>query len=346
MIKKTMTIDDIAHAAGVGKSTVSRVINGNGYVSAETAKKVKTAMKLHSYQPSAVARSLSRQESDVIGLILPEVNNPFFSDILLGVCQMADKAGYALILCGSDNDIEKDYHALRAMHRQRVRGLIFVPAGDYQDDVSFEKLSGLLHQLDCPVVILDRPIDRLTDRDCVMTDNFRGAYIATETLINAGHRKVGIIVGDLNLSIGRERLDGYRSAMAQNGLEVLPENTIFGEFRKETTYIKVKKLLETGVFPGAFFISNNFSEAGFLIAVNEMGMRIPDDIAFIGFDEMQGQSVFSLPYSCLDREVLKMGTLAAQLLFRRFDTPGFRPEKVVMVPNVVLRGSERRISAR
>lgn len=341
-----MTIDDIAHAVGVGKSTVSRVINGKGYVSAETAKKVKTAMRLHSYQPSAVARSLSRQESDVVGLILPEVNNPFFADILLGICQMVDKAGYALILCGSDNDVEKDFQALRAMHRQRVRGLIYIPAGDYLDEASFEKLRGLLQQLGCPVVILDRPIDRLADWDCVVTDNFHGAYTATETLINAGHRKVGIIVGDLSLSIGRERLDGYRKAMAQNGLEVLPEDTIFGQFKKATTYVKVKSLIETGAFPSAFFISNNLSEAGFLMAVNEKGMRIPQDIAFIGFDEMQGQSVFSMPYSCLNREVLTMGTLAAQLLFRRFDTPGREADKVVMVPNVVLRGSERCVGSR
>ncbi len=341
-----MTIKDIAREAGVGKSTVSRVINAKGYVSAETISKVKSAMKLHGYQPSAVARSLSRQESDVIGLILPEVNNPFFADILLGVCQTVDKSGYTLMLCGTDNDMEKDFHALRAMHRQRIRGLVYVPASDYSEDAPFEKMQGLLKQLGCPVVVLDRPIARLNDRDCVVTDNFLGAYNATEALVRTGHRRIGVVAGDMSLYIGRRRFEGYREAMAQSGLAVRPEDVVYGQFEKETTHREILRLLNGKDRPTAFFICNNLSEAGFLLAVQEKGLRIPEDIAFIGFDEMEGQRVFNMPYSCLDREVLTLGTLAAQLLIRRFSNPCHETDKVVVVPRVVLRGSERLVNQR
>lgn len=335
-----VTIHDIAKEAGVGKSTISRVINGTGYVSAETVEKVRCVMERHNYHPSSAARNLSKQESDTIGLILPEVNNPFFADILKGVSHMVDKCGYTLILCGSDNDPAKDYRALRAMVSQRVKGLIYVPAVDYTDEVAFGKMESMLKSLGCPVVLLDRPIARM-NCDCVMTDNFSGAYAATEALIRAGHTRIGVIAGDTQLYIGRERYEGYRMAMEQNGLAVNPEHVIYGQFDKQITYEKVSKLFDGRDMPSAFFISNNLSETGFLTAVYERNLRVPEDVAFVGFDFIPGQDVFNMPYSCLEREVLRLGEQAAQLLFRRFETPGRPPEKIVILPHVCLRGSER-----
>ncbi len=342
---KTVTIFDIAQEAGVGKSTVSRVINGTGYVATETVDRVKRVMERYNYHPSAVARNLSKQESDTIGLILPEVNNPFFADILKGVSQMVDKCGYTLILCGSDNDTEKDFRALRAMHSQRVKGLIYVPACDYAEEETFRQMEGLLCQLGCPVVLLDRPIPKL-NYDCVLTDNFSGAYAATEELIRAGHTEIGVVAGNMELFIGRERYEGYCKAMEQNGLKVHPEHIIYGQFDKQITYEKVKTLIQSGRMPTAFFVSNNLSEVGFLTAVHEMGLRIPEDVAFVSFDSIPGQDVFNMPYSCLEREVLRLGEQAAQLLFRRFDAPDRPLEKIVILPHVCLRGSERLVAGR
>ncbi len=340
-----VTIHDIAKEAGVGKSTISRVINGTGYVSAETVAKVRCVMERHNYHPSAAARNLSKRESDTVGLVLPEVNNPFFADILKGVSQMVEKCGYTLVLCGSDNDVEKDYRALRAMYAQRVKGLIYVPASDYADNPSFARMEGMLKSLDCPVVLLDRPVARMRC-DCVMTDNFSGAYEATEALIRAGHTRIGVIAGDTELFIGRERYEGFLKAMEQNGLAVNPGHVIYGQFDKQITYGKVSRLLDGGDTPTAFFVSNNLSEAGFLAAVYERGLRIPEDVAFVGFDSIPGQDIFNMPYSSLEREVLRLGEQAAQLLFRRFDAPGRPTEKVVILPHVCLRGSERLVSGR
>lgn len=337
---RTVTIQDIAREAGVGKSTVSRVINGTGYVHMDTVEKVKAVMDKHNYQPSAAARSLSRQESETIGLILPEVNNPFFADILKGVSQMVEKCGYTLILCGSDNEAAKEARALEAMRRQRVKGLIIVPANDYSNEAAHAHMEKALHQLGCPLVVLDRPILRM-DFDSVTTDNFSGAYSATEALIRAGHRRIGIIAGDLNLFIGRERYEGYCKAMEQNGLLVDPSYVIHGKFDRQITYEKMRQAIKANQLPTAYFISNNLSEMGFLTAVNEARLSIPEDIAFIGFDRLQGQEVFNIPYSHLEREVLVLGLKAAQLLFRRFDNPERPVEKIVIVPRVKLLGSER-----
>jgi LacI family transcriptional regulator len=342
-LMRAVTIQDIAREAGVGKSTVSRVITGTGYVHTNTVEKVKHVMELYNYQPSAAARSLSKQESDTIGLILPEVNNPFFADILKGVSQMVDKCGYTLILCGSDNEVAKDERALEAMRRQRVKGLIFVPASDYNEEAAYTRISTLLKQLDCPLVLLDRPILRI-EYDSVTTDNFSGAYTATEALIHTGHKKIGIIAGDFDLFIGRERYEGYCKAMEQNGLEVNPQYVIHGKFDRQITHEKMKSFLKSGSLPTAFFISNNLSEMGFLTAVHEAGIRIPEDIAFISFDKLQGQDVFNMPYSYLEREVLTLGAKATQLLFRRFDKPDRPIEKIVIVPRVKLLGSERLVA--
>lgn len=337
---KSVNIQDIAREAGVGKATVSRVINGKGYVSRETAAKVKAVMERYHYQPSALARSLSRQESDAIGLIIPEANNPFFSGLLTGVSEVMDKCGYTLILRTSGNDIQRDFKALEAMRYQRVRGLIYVPACNYEDEREFAQMASRLADLGGPYVVLDRPVAKL-ECDCVLSDNFSGAYSATEALIQAGHREIGVIAGNMQLLIGRERLEGYRKAMEQNGLTARDEFMLTGIFGQQEAYRRVKALLSSPTRPTAFFIANNRSEIGFLNAMRDLGLSIPQDAAFVGFDELPGQLVFGLPYSSLDREVTLLGAKAAQLLIRRFDEPARSPQRLIIVPRLSLRGSER-----
>jgi len=337
---RSATIDDIAREAGVGKSTVSRVISGNGYVSDKTRAKITKVMEAMNYQPSAAARNLSRQESDIIGLILPEVNNQFFSDILKGVSQMVDKWGYTLMLSSSENDPERDFRALRAMISQRVCGLAYIPAIDYNDDPWYSRLDQLLKQLGCPVVILDRPLERF-EFDTVMTDNYSGAYAATEALIQAGHRRIGIVAGDMQLFIGRERFEGFRDALRQNGLRLNEEDVIDGRFDEQITYEKTLQMFKRGRCPTGFLVCNNLSTFGFLKAVEEMKLRIPEDVAFVSFDKLVGQDIYNIPYTHLDRHVLTQGLQAMQVLLRRIHTPDRPVEKIVNLPEVVLRGSEK-----
>jgi LacI family transcriptional regulator len=334
-----ITIHDIAKEAGVGKSTVSRVINGTGYVSFETRKKIEEVMKKNGYFPSAVARSLSKKESDTIGLIIPEANNPFFGEILNGVTNNVDDNNLTLILCNTSNDIEKDFSSLQVMLRQRVKGLIFTPAGNYNKE-QFERLNNLLKQLRCPIVLLDRSIENFST-DGVYSDNYTSAYLATEALIKAGHREIGIIQGDLRLSIGSERLKGYEKALEAYGLEKNDHYVVPGNFDAETTYVLMQDLLNSESIPTAFFISNNLSCTGFLRAVFKKGLRIPEDIAFVVFDKVVGQDIFNMKYSYVERDVQKMGEIAMELLLERFKEPNRKYENVIMKPSLKLLGSEK-----
>lgn len=337
---RTATIGDIAREAGVGKSTVSRVINGNGYVSDKTRAKVEKVMRELDYQPSSAARNLSRQRSDIIGLILPELDNPFFSDILKGVSQMVDKWGYTLMLSSNENDPEKDFKALQMMIGQRVCGLVYIPAIDYNDEPWHSRLKKALKQLGCPIVILDRPLEKF-EYDTVMTDNYAGAYMATEALIHAGHRRIGIVTGNRELYIGRERFEGFYDALRHNGLKLAEEDIVNGMFNEQVAYEKSIRMFRRGSFPTGFLVCNNLSTLGFLKAVEEMKFRVPDDVAFVTFDKLTGQDLYNMPYTHLDRQILRQGLQAMQVLYRRIGAPDRPAEKIVHLPELVLKGSER-----
>ena len=336
-----ITIDDIAREAGVAKSTVSRVINGSGYVSEKTRAVVTKVMEGLNYQPSSAARSLSRRESDIIGLILPEVNNQFFSDILKGVSQMVDKQGYTLMLSSNENDPVKDMRALRAMISQRIRGLVYIPAIDYGEEPLRKELAQLLDSLNCPIVVLDRPLEQFA-YDTIMTDNYGSAYSAAEVLIQAGHRRIGIVAGDMKLHIGRERFEGFVNALKVNGLELDPRDVVEGQFNEQIAYEKTLELLQSGDYPTGFLVCNNLSTFGFLRAVNDLKLRIPEDVAFVSFDKLVGQDIFNIPYTYLDRHVLTQGLQAMQVLYRRINSADGRPpETIVNLAEPVLKGSER-----
>ena len=339
---RNVTIQDIAFEADVGKATVSRVINGSGYVKDETEQKIRAVMEKYNYQPNAAARTLSRQESDTVGLLLPEVNNPFFSEMISGISTFIEKNGFTLMLSNSDNDPIRDARALEMMCRQRVRGLIYVPACDYDDVENYGRIKNLLERVGCPVVILDRPIAKLT-YDCVTTDNFSGAMDCTDALIEAGHRRIGVVVGNMELFIGRERFRGFIKALESARIPLKDKDVIYGEFSQQTTYKLVKEMLESGDYPSAFFLSNNLSEAGFLQAVTEKGLRIPEDIAFVSFDKISNQETFNLPFSYLERNVWDLGEQAARLLVRRFEDPDGPQQRVVVMSKVVLLGSEKKV---
>ncbi len=341
-MNRNVTIQDIAREAGVGKTTVSRVINGSGYVKSETEQKIRTVMEKYNYQPNAAARALSRQESEAVGLLLPEVNNPFFSEMISGISDFIEKSGFTLMLSNSDNNPLRDSRALEMMCRQRVKGLIYVPACDYDEEENYSRIKDLLERLGCPVVILDRPIAKLA-YDCVTTDNFSGAMDCTDALIEAGHRRIGVVVGNMELFIGRERFRGFKKALEIARIPLRDKDVIYGEFSQQTTYDLVKEMLETGDYPEAFFLSNNLSEAGFLQAVTEKGLRIPEDIAFISFDKISNQEIFNFPFSYLERNIRDLGEQAARLLVRRFDNPDAPRQRVVVMSKVILLGSEKKI---
>lgn len=337
---KDVTISEIARLADVSKSTVSRVLNGTGYVSEETREKVEKIMHERSYAPSSAARNLSKRENDTIGVIFPEeAGNAFYNEILRGISSVVDANNLILIYCSTNNNIEKDIKALKLMRRQRVKGMIYAPAIDYKNTDKFQTIHKLLSDLRAPVVILDREFDNM-HYDGVYSNNFKGAYMATEALIKAGHRKIGIVTGDLNLSIGRERFYGYKQALYDNNINLNKKFVVEGRFDKDISYVNTKEMLKDKSWPTAFFVSNNASSEGFLKAVFEKGLRVPEDIAYIGFDKVDGLEIFALKFSYVERDVFRMGTDAMKLLLKRLENPNGEVEQVIQQPYLKLLGSE------
>lgn len=337
-----LTISDIARLSGVGKATVSRVINGTGYVSEKTRRKVKEVMHENTYHPSAAAQSLSKRVNNIVGIIIPEAYNPFFAEILSGISNVADENNMVLFFCNTDNKAEKDIRALEMMYQQRVTGLIMTPAMEYSNteaggDVR-KNLSALVG-IGTAVVLLDRTIPNFRC-DAVYSNNIDGAFIGTEALIKAGHKKIGLVAGDTNMSHGEQRFVGFNKAMKEYGLPVLKKHIIYGEFQTDLTYQRTKEFLKKGDLPTAFFCCNNLSSAGFLCAVFEHGLRVPEDLAFVGFDKMDGFEILGYNYTCVARDVVGMGEAAMRLLLKRIQNPEKAIEQQILLPYLKKGGSD------
>jgi LacI family transcriptional regulator len=334
-----VTISDIARNAGVGKATVSRVINGTGYVQAETRKKIEEMMKRYKYTPSATARNLSKRESNTIGVIIPEADNQFFAEILKGISNVVDANNLTLMFCNTNNTPEKDAKSLLIMQQQRVKGLIFTPAIDYQKPEEYEKIKDLINGVHAPVVLMDRMIGN-ANYDGVYFDNCESAYLATEVLIKSGYKKIGVLAGDLNLYIGRERLAGYKKALVKYHIEVEEHYILHSNFNMNTAYDLTKQILQSSDRPDAFLACNNLSSMGFLKAILEMGLRIPDDLGYMGIDRVYGLDFFGFRYSYVDRDVPFMGAEAMRLLLRNIENPNQPNEQIILPPHLHLIGSE------
>lgn len=338
---KRLTIGDIAAMAGVGKATVSRVINNSGYVSPATRARVEKVVADTVFMPSAAARALSRRESDTVGVIIPEAGNAFFWGLLKGIGGVADAHNLSLIFCNSDNRMEKDIASFQAMFRQRVKGVLYTPAVAYNTPERLALLREQLDKLDAPVVLMDRPIDGL-ELDGVYSDNYAGAYSATEELIKAGHRKIGMLTGDPALRIGSERLRGFKSALRDHGVPLKRQYLVKGMFNTETAYRNSVRLLESSDLPSAVFAANNLSGIGFLQALSERGMTTPGDMGFISFDHLGLLGTLHPGLSYLDRDVVGMGAEALRLLLAKNGRRGAARGDIVFPSSAVLLGSEKK----
>ncbi len=340
----TVTINDIAKKAGVGKATVSRVINNSGYVKAETREKIEKIMEELDYLPSSVAKNLSKRRSDLIAFIVPQIENAFYAEVLKGISNVIEKEGYTLIVCNTDNDTAKDLKALETIYKQKAAGIIYTPVKEYSDkeeDLPFWKL---FSKIDFPCILLDRPLCNTKIKfDQVLSDNYQATYTATQALIDAGHSNIGAVFANINNYVSKKRYEGFKKALSDNGLRLIKSQVAICEkVTYEQAYVKSKRLLGLKERPTAVFCGNNICGVGFLKAVFEQGMKIPDDIGYIGYDDIPILNVFGNHYSCMNRNLETMGQKAARLLLERIEDIGAVKEttRVIMKSELCLRGSE------
>ncbi|MDO5408087.1 MAG: LacI family DNA-binding transcriptional regulator [Eubacteriales bacterium] len=335
-----LTIKEVAELAGVSKSTVSRVLNNNGYVNEETRRRIEKVIQEYGYRPSAAAVTLSKKEGSTIGVIIPEIDNTFFGEVLKGINEVADRNDFSIICCDTQNNGEKELKALAALEQQRVRGVIITPAMGYGDRESVEKLKEALARLDVPVVVVDRDFD-YSQWDTVYYQNYESGFIATESLIRAGNRTIGIIQGDMQLKIARERYRGYEDAMMANGLEIPTEFVLKGDFSQEKAYELTCAMVEGGVLPDAMVTCNNRTSLGFIKAMIEHGLAIGKDIAVVGIDHLPVLDVLGFHFSCVSRDTIEMGRMGMKLLMERMKSAEKQRAIWVAPCKLELKGSEK-----
>lgn len=335
-----ITIKEIAELSGVSKSTVSRVLNNNGYINEETRRKVEAVIAEQNYTPSAAARSLSKKETNTIGVIIPEIDNSFFGEVLKGITEVADVNNFSIICCDTQNSGEKELHALRMLEHQRVRGVIITPAMGYADMASVSRLKSQLEKLNVPVVVVDRDF-QYSNWDTVAYENYQSGYLATVSLINGGNKKIGFIQGDMDLKIARERFQGYLDAMKENELTPDPEDILEGDFTVDTAYRLTIARGKKGGFPEGMVTSNNRTTMGFMKAIRELRMEIGKDVAVVGIDHVPMMDIFCDNFSCVSRDTEEMGRMGMKLLMERM-ADGHRARNIIMIPcKLELRGSEK-----
>ncbi|MEO5859388.1 MAG: LacI family DNA-binding transcriptional regulator [Pyrinomonadaceae bacterium] len=322
--RKPATLSDVAAKVGVAPMTVSRVINGNGYVSEETREKVLEAVKKMNYRRNGLARNLKRQRTDTVGLVIGDISNPFSTELANAVRETLSFKGYNLFICISEQSAKEDISAFDSLVDHNIDGVIVATRSNEEGDERLNEIadSGV------PVVVVGRDFKH-ESVDSISADNFNGGFEATQHLIDLGHRRIGFIGAGFENRSRLKRLQGYLSALTTHGIEI-DERLITGRrgSSNETPgysteaigYEGMKRLLSLPSRPTAVFARNDFTALGAISAVKEAGLLIPQDIAIVGFDDTP-LALHTTPSLTTVRQPMKLqGQLAAEMLLRRIDS--------------------------
>jgi DNA-binding LacI/PurR family transcriptional regulator len=328
----SVTISDVARRARVSSATVSRVLAGKPHVSDDLRQRVLTAVKELGYKPSRVARSLRVQRSNIIGLIISDIQNPFFTSLVRAVEDMAYDHDYAVLLCNSDENIEKEALYIELLLAEQVSGVVITPTRETNNP------SRRLIAAGTPVVAVDRRMHDL-DVDTVVVENIGSSYELTSHLLGHGYRRIGAITGPATSTTGRERLQGYTQALEAAGVESVQDLIEMGLPKEDFGYRAMATMLDLSRPPEAIFTANNLLTVGALRAVYERSLQIPDDIAVAAFDEMNWTSLVTPGLTTVVQPTYELGCKAAQLLLRRIEGDNGPVQKIVLTPTLCIRGS-------
>lgn len=324
------TIRDVAARAGVSVATVSYVINGTKPVAPETAARVRRAIEELDYHPDASAQSLRTRTTHVIGVVVSDIANPFFATLVRGAEDCARQHGYSLLICNTAEDLENERMYLSLLARRRVDGLLLAPTGKN------DELIGRLMGRGMHIVFIDRTPPNL-QAPAVLSQNEEGAYQATCYLIEQGHRRIGIVLGLPDVSTTAERLRGYRRALARYGLEFDEGLVAYGRSQVAAAREACEALLARAS-PTAVFATNNLMTIGVMQAIRKLGLRCPEDISVVGFDDFDWAEAFDPPLTTVAQDPYGIGQRAMELLLGLL--AGDRePEQVRLPVELRVRGS-------
>ena len=333
------TIKDVAKMAGVSTTTVSHVINKTRFVAKETEEAVMQAIKSLKYSPSAVARSLKVNTTKSIGMIVTTSESPYFAEIIHAVEDHCYRQGYSLFLCNTQNDPEKIKNHVEMLTKKRVDGLL-VMCSEYTQH-SLDVLSGFSS---VPMVVMDWGPN--ADTDIIEDNSFNGGYIATKHLIDCGHKAIGLIAGELDKTTARTRYEGFVKAMNEAYLPIHENWIMEGFFEPEDGYECMNKILVQDNLPTAVFCCNDVMALWAISAITEKGLRVPDDISIIGYDNIHSSRFYAPPLTTIHQSKSRLGAQAVNLLFERIankDNDSHEKHRIAIHPELVLRKSVRNL---
>ncbi len=326
------TVKEVAELAGVSTATVSRALSGAPSVSKRLITRVREAAQQLNYQPNQIARGLRTRGSRTIGVLVPDIENPFFTSVVRGIEGVLQTAGYSLLLADFNEDPSQEHTLLSALRAEGVAGILFAashtPSPEYH----------ALLQAGLPMVAISRLPESLR-LDLVTVANREGAREAAEHLIGLGHRRVGLIAGPVTISTARERQEGFEEGFLRAGLPVPRDLIVYADFRQAGGHSAMKALLARKKPPTAVFAASNLMTLGALQAIYEHGMEIPGDISVLGFDDMAWASSLRPPLTVVAQPARDVGTAATSLLFERIQDPGRPVRHVVLQTQLVVRAS-------
>lgn len=317
---KAASIYDVARESGVSVFTVSAVVNKKSHVGKKLRERVEAAIRKLNYRPNLIARSLAKQRTHTIGMIVPDIANPFFPMVVRGAEDAAQKHGYNLLLCNSDDNLDKEASAIELLLSKRVDGILLTKAaGDL-----LPPLRQMIKEMNIPFVLVMRTYPKLT-KDAVITDDYQGAYDAVCHLARAGRRRIGLVSGPLKVSNAMARWQGFHDALKAQGLSFDPKLVIEGDYRIESGFRAGHALLSH--HPDGIYVANHLMTIGLLKAAEEMGLSCPDDFGLVSFDDYPWLGVFRPRLTTVELPKHQLGSEAAKLLIERI--AGSRKKAVV-----------------
>ena len=325
---------DIARIAGVSLGTVSHVLNDSAGVREPLRQRVLQAVQAAGYQPSQLARALRRDKTNMIGMIIPDITNPFFPAVVRGAEDVAFSNGYRLILCNTDNDHSKELAHLNELRTYLPAGLIVIPSNF--SDLTAQAES--YRRAGTGVVCVDR-LPKNWSGDSVTADNEAGAYPATRCLIQMGHTKLAAISGPLHLTNAKDRLGGFRRALREAKLHLAPEYVQETTFDKQGGYSKTNILLRLIPRPTAIFAGNDLIALGALLAIRDAGLRCPEDVSLMGFDDLDLAETTNPSLSSVSQSGYQLGTTAARILLDRLEGDKSAAKHLILETSLKLRDS-------
>ncbi|MGW0434556.1 LacI family DNA-binding transcriptional regulator [Micromonospora sp. NPDC003197] len=328
------TIYDVARMAQVSASTVSRVLNGHSSVDPGLAVRVRQAVLDLDYRPNAVARSLRRQRTSLWAVIISDIGNPFFTSLVRGIEDVAQEAGFSVVLCNGDEDPDKESRYVTAALAERMAGVIISPSGR----------PGLINRLTesgMPVVAIDRQPQGVSV-DTVLVDNLDGAETATAHLIESGYHRIACITGPRRISTAIQRLRGYQQALRAAGRAVMEDLIRYADFREDGGYQAMASLLSAAEPPDAVFVANNLMTVGAIRCMVDSGVKVPDECGVVGFDDIPWAHLVRPSLSTVAQPTYDLGRAAASLLTERIANPGKAPSTVTLRTALQVRESSVR----